>query len=133
MARVYNMPRKIYAIIKGTVGLAVMAWALHEYPLRPEQWAYTILLAVLGIVLSAVGANVGRDTYLGLEATAYYAAMLSLGPAAAGFVALWPNIRWALTTHATTWALYRNTGMYALMGVAGGVVYQAVAGSGPLQ
>ncbi len=67
-----------------------------------------LLLATLGVILSVLGVET-EDGYVGLESVSYYAALLLFGPWAAGFVALWPNVRWAWHYHKGLLSLLRIT------------------------
>jgi len=120
----------VYAALLGLVSLGSLAVGLvaHWNALSDEQIAYAAVLAVLGVILGAVGATFSNGTYLGLEATAYYAAMMSLNPWAAGLVAIWTNVRWAIVERKGGFALLRNAGMYALMGIGGGYTYEWLGG-----
>ena len=64
-----------------------------------------------------------------LETLVTYTAILVLGPWGAGLVAFWPvigaRVRGLLTSNSVWWY---NMGMYALVGISGGYVYQAAAG-----
>ena len=124
------LQRNVYAALLGLVSLGSLAVGLvaHWNALSDEQIAYAAVLAVLGVILGAVGATFSNGTYLGLEATAYYAAMMSLNPWAAGLVAIWTNVRWAIVERKGGFALLRNAGMYALMGIGGGYTYEWLGG-----
>ncbi|MDQ2806908.1 MAG: methyl-accepting chemotaxis protein [Chloroflexota bacterium] len=125
---------KIYALLIGLLGYGALAWAFWRYPLDGPQWIYTAVLSVLGIALSAIGTTLPvSDTYISIEPLAFYAAILSLNPAAAGLVAVLPIIRWRWAhPQVTHWIFLRNTAQTALMGLTGGFVYAAVGGQVPL-
>jgi methyl-accepting chemotaxis protein len=127
------LPRKSYAVAGGLAGISVLVLGLWQHPLNPEQWLYTLMLGLLGLLLGAIGAVIPGSVVLGLEATAYYAAILTLGPWAAGLVAVFPPFAqyWRDRTM-SQWALFRNVGMYALMGIAGGLAYGLVGAERPL-
>src|SRR5437762_1566718 len=132
---IYSLRSKIYALVIGGLGWGTLAWAFTAYPLTSiPQWAHTGVLAVFAVLVSSIGTNLPNTlTYISLEAMAYYAAVLSLNPAAAGLVALLPIVRWRLTQPtATNWAFFRNAGQNALMGIAAALVYGAL-GQQPLQ
>src|SRR5579859_7076725 len=100
MAKVqYSPVRKAYSVLIAIVGLGILGAGLSQEHLAPTDVLYALILAVLGVVLSAV----------------------------------WPNVRWAIVQKATGWALFRNSGMYALMGIAGATVYKLIADQQPLQ
>jgi methyl-accepting chemotaxis protein len=128
----YTLARKIYAIAIGLGGYGLLLWGLLYYPLSAEDWLYTLALAALCLLFGMIGALLpGRvDLYVGLEGTAYYAAMLVLNPWAAALVAVVaPYAHWVRRRQRfTPLAVFRNGGMYALMGLAGAGVYRAVAG-----
>jgi methyl-accepting chemotaxis protein len=129
----YTTPRKVYAVLVGLLGWALLLTGLSVAFPSLSDWGYILALSALGVLLGAVGASLPGGINVGLEATAYYAAMLSLSPWAAGFVAVWPifaHHRWRGAM--TGWALWRNTGMYALMAVAGGYTYRWAGGETPL-
>src|SRR5438552_11977368 len=92
----YNTPRKIYAVIVGTIGLGLLAWGLLMHPPPQDQWLFILVLMGLGTLLNSIGTNLPMDqsTYIGLEATAYYAAILTLDPWAAGLIAAAHMIYW---------------------------------------
>ena len=130
-----SLAGKIYTLTVGLIGYSALIGALWRYPLTQQQWIYTVVLSVLGILLSAIGTTLpGSNNYISIESLAYYAALLSLNPAAAGLVALLPTIRWRLLNRqVTNWAALRNSAQYALMGLGGALVYQLTGGRVPLQ
>ena len=125
-----SLQRNVYSALLGLLGLGLLAGGLvvHRNALSGEQILYAAVLSVLSVLLGAVGATFRNGTYLGLEATAYYAAILSLNPWAAGSVAIWTNVRWAIAERKGVFGLLRNAGIYALMGIGGGYTYEWVAG-----
>jgi methyl-accepting chemotaxis protein len=132
---VYSLSSKIFALFIGTLGWGTLIWAFITYPLSTNaQWVQTTLLAVFSVLVSAIGTNLpNTKTYISLEAVAYYAAVLSLNPAAVGLVAMLPIVRWRLTQpSATNWAFFRNAGQNSLMSIAAALVYQAARGEWPL-
>ncbi len=129
-----SLADKLYALTLGLIGASALVWAFWRYPLDEQQWRYTLVLSVLGLVLSTIGTTLPvSNTYISIESLAFYVAILSLNPAAAGLVALLPLIRWRWAMlNVTNWALMRNIAQSALMGITGGIVYQAVGGHVPL-
>ncbi|MDQ2806906.1 MAG: methyl-accepting chemotaxis protein [Chloroflexota bacterium] len=125
-----SVQRNVYALLLGLVGLGTLAVGLvvHWNALSGEQILYAAALSLLGVILGSVGATFSSGTYVGLEATAYYAAMMSLNPWATGLVAVWHNVRWAIVARKGVLGVLRNTGIYALMGIGGGYAYEWAAG-----
>ncbi|HET7076012.1 MAG TPA: methyl-accepting chemotaxis protein [Chloroflexia bacterium] len=129
----YSLPRKIFATAGGLAGIIALGLGLWQHPLTPEQWLYTLVLSLLGLLLGAIGAVIPGRMVLGLEGTSYYAAILTLGPWAAGLVALFPPFtQYRRDATMSPWALFRNVGMYALMGIAGGLAYDLIGAERPL-
>src|SRR5207248_1509931 len=87
-----------------------------------------------GFFLGMIGSQLPGNIYLGLEATAYYAAILALPLTAAGLVAIFAPLAHFVRGRETMtgWAVFRNGGMYALMGLAGAYVYAYTGGQVPL-
>jgi methyl-accepting chemotaxis protein len=121
----------IYSVFLGVAGLGGVVYGLVQtWPsLTNEEILYALALAALGVILGAVGASFSDGTYLGLEGTSYYAGIMALNPWAAGFIAIWPNVRWAVANKRGVFGFLRNAGMYALMGMGGALAYGAIAGS----
>ena len=130
-----SLPSKIYSLTVALIGYSALAWALWRYPLTAQQWLYTVVLGILGLALSSIGTTFpGTNNYISIEPLAYYAAILSLNPAAAALVAVLPTLRWRLMNQqVTNWAALRNGAQYALMGLGGALVYQLTGGQVPLQ
>src|SRR5579859_2049393 len=134
----FSLPRKIYAGLVGLAGIGAVLAGLAGHPLSGEQWVLTGVLAALSVVLDAVGAtlpgaSLAAITYVSLESTAYYTAMILINPWAAGLVAIPPSIRWRLTNRQlSNWAAFRNAGMTALMAIGGGLAYQWAGGAASL-
>jgi methyl-accepting chemotaxis protein len=130
MRAAYPVERKIYTFVVGALGLGLLAWGFWTYqPINQNNWAFTLLLIALGIFFSIVESRLPSSINVTLESLVTYTAILILGPWAAGAVAFWPLLRARLAGHMrSNWDLLHNMGMYALMGIAGGFVYQGVAG-----
>jgi len=134
----YTPARKLYALVVGSVGLLVLAGGLYTHPLPPAQGGFTLLLIGLGIFFSTTEVPLPSRIGVTLEALVTYTAILILGPWGAGLVAFWPLLRARLTGRLpSNWVWWHNMGMYALVGISGGYVYQAVAaaigGESPLR
>ncbi len=124
----YTPARKLYALVMGSVGLLVLAGGLYTYPLPQAQWGFTLLLIGLGIFFSMTEIALPSAISVTLEALVTYTAILILGPWGAGLVAFWSVIGSRIRGFvSSTWALWYNIGMYALVGIIGGYMYQAMA------
>ncbi|MDQ2806909.1 MAG: methyl-accepting chemotaxis protein [Chloroflexota bacterium] len=134
---VYTPAHKLAALVMGSVGLLVLGGGLYSDSLPRAQWGFALLLIVLGVYFSTVEVLLPSLVGVTLETLVTYTAILILGPWGAGLVAFWPligaRVRGLL---ASNWVWWYNTGMYALVGISGGYVYQAairpLAGQFPL-
>ncbi|HMA38182.1 MAG TPA: methyl-accepting chemotaxis protein [Chloroflexia bacterium] len=127
-----SLVTRLNALAVGLAGYGLLAGGLILYRLPLPEIGYLVLLILLGITLSTIHATLPTGIEVSLEATVYYAAMLTLGPWAAGLVSIWLIYRWGFSHRdQTLWAVLHNSGMYALMTIAGGLVYAAI-GTVPL-
>ena len=118
---------QVYILVLALAGHGALLWGLIHYPLAPDAWLYALVLGAFSVLLGQVGTDLNLGVILGLEATAYYAAILTLGPWAAGLIAILPIYRQAFARGGMSiWWLLRGTGVYALMTIAGGLVYQTL-------
>src|SRR4051812_32694260 len=123
----YPLPGKIYSVVVGVIGYIVLAWYIYHDPIPADGWWYFAVLSVLGLALSAIGTSLPNNSYVSLELLAFYAAGLSLNPTAAAIVALLPPFRRHVTTAALSgWATFRNSAMYALVGIASSEAYRSL-------
>jgi methyl-accepting chemotaxis protein len=120
--------------VVGLAGYILVAWGLAEHPPSESDWWIIAGLSGLAVLLGITEARMLTGIAVSLEAAAYYTAMVLVGPWGAGLVAIFPILRWRITDrHASNWNLFRSGGMYALMVIAGGLVYQALGGEIPLK